>query len=92
MATLGDLLAGREEVGRQRPWPRFAADAALWEKLASGLAEGNLGLLAIWGDTASVHAAVRDGNGHEIAVLRLDCPDGGYPSLGRSHAPAIRPE
>jgi Ni,Fe-hydrogenase III large subunit len=27
-----------------------------------------------------------------IAVLSLDCPDGRFPSVGASHAPAIRPE
>jgi Ni,Fe-hydrogenase III large subunit len=92
MAGLGDLMAGREAVGGQRPWPRFAADTALWEKLAASLAEGHVSLLALWGDGASVHAAVRDESEHEIAVLTLDCPGGNYPSLGRLHAPAIRLE
>jgi Ni,Fe-hydrogenase III large subunit len=92
MAGLVDLITGREEVGGQRPWPRFAADEALWARLASILAEGRADLLALWGEGSSVHAAIGDSIEHRIAILTLDCHDGEYPSLGRFHAPATRLE
>jgi len=92
MAGLADLIAGLRETGTQRPWPRFAADAAHWETLGAGLGAGELTLLGLWGDSACVHAAMRDGAGQGIAVLTLPCPDGAFPSLGRHHPPALRLE
>ncbi|CAM5773995.1 Hydrogenase-4 component G [Labrys miyagiensis] len=92
MAGFSGLTAGREASGTQRPWPRFEVDAATWEALGVALDAGEVCLLALWGDSASVHAAIRDEDKRDIAVLTLACPDGVFASLGRHHPPALRSE
>ena len=45
----------------------------------------------VGGERAAVHMAVlTEPTG--VAVVTLECPDGGFPSVGASHAPAIRLE
>jgi Ni,Fe-hydrogenase III large subunit len=51
---------------------------------------GQLTLLGLWGETASVHIAILDPASSTVGVLSLPCPDGVYPSVGRVHPPAMR--
>ena len=62
----------------------------LWHRAIAILAESRCSLIALWAEPATVHMALREG--HDVAVLSLSCPDGGFPSVGASHAPAIRLE
>jgi Ni,Fe-hydrogenase III large subunit len=64
-------------------------DTAYWQEATRLVAAGEATLLGLWGETGRVHMAVFD---HGVVVLSLDCPDGGYPSVGALHAPAIRLE
>jgi len=92
MTTLAQALAGGFAVPAHRPWPRRVVDAGLWSALAGQLAEGRWALLGLWGDEDSVHMALLDEAARDIAVATCACPDGTFPSIGRLHPPAIRPE
>jgi Ni,Fe-hydrogenase III large subunit len=86
-------VAGRGRlVERHRPWPRHVVDEATWIALAEGLAAGRWTLLALWGEPAAVHMALFDEAAKTVIVASLDCRDGRFPSVGRLHAAAMRPE
>lgn len=65
-------------------------DAAAWAAAAGDLAEGRRVLLGLWGEPGRVRMASHASG--RIQLLELACPDGGFPSVGARHAPAIRLE
>lgn len=92
MTALMDLIAEGRRVAQHRPWPRVMVGVESWERAIDQLAAGSWTLLGLWGEADAVHMAVRGGAGAVPAILSLDCPAGGFPSVGRRHPPAIRPE
>ncbi|MBK8457923.1 MAG: hydrogenase expression protein HypE [Phyllobacteriaceae bacterium] len=92
MSPLATLLARGKKAARHAPWPRVAVDADAWTDAAGLLGRGECALLGLWGDGASVHMALLDEAANAVGVLTLACPDGGFPSVGAQHAPAIRLE
>ena len=66
-------------------------DATLpdWREAARRLGAGEARLVDLWGDDGAVRLALAD---PEIRVLRLNCPGGGFPSVGVAHPGAIRLE
>ncbi|MET0528200.1 MAG: hydrogenase expression protein HypE, partial [Microvirga sp.] len=50
-----------------------------------------LALVGLWGEADQVHMAVLD-RAAAFGILTLPCADGGFPSVGASHPPAIRLE
>jgi Ni,Fe-hydrogenase III large subunit len=92
MPSLIDLTLEGRKVGQYGPWPRVAVDASVWIFAASELAHGRWSLLGLWGEPATVHMAIMDGQTAEIAVVSLDCPDRTFPSVGKHHPPALRLE
>src|SRR5437879_2528238 len=92
MPSLIDLTLEGRKVRQYGPWPRVAVDASVWTFAASELAHGRWSLLGLWGEPATVHMAIMDGQTAEIAVVSLDCPDRKFPSVGRHHPPALRLE
>jgi Ni,Fe-hydrogenase III large subunit len=90
MPTLAKAIAQGRQVAAHRPWPRIVADDALWQSLASRLADGRCSLLGLWGDIGAVHMALIDEGEKSIAVVTNECPNGRYPSVGRFHPPALR--
>lgn len=74
----------------RRPWPRFALDRAGWQRLVLHLTVAEWDLLALWGDTAAIHAALYEPATQAIAVASLDCPDRRFPSLSGVRPAAIR--
>ena len=88
MPSLADTIEGRR-VEAHRPWPRIVVNTAAWRTAANKMAAGEWTLLGLWGAIGAVHMAVM-GEGAEIAVLTLECPDGEYLSVGAVHPPAIR--
>ena len=92
MPSLIDLTLEGRKVGQYGPWPRVAVDASVWTFAASELAHGRWSLLGLWGEPATVHMAIMDGQTTEIAVVSLDCPDRTFPSVGKHHPPALRLE
>jgi len=92
MTEVFAFLTG-QVVAAHRPWPRLVVTAETWSRAAERLGRGALSLLGLWGETDQVHMAVADAaDAAAIRVLTLPCPDGRYPSVGRSHPPAIRLE
>jgi Ni,Fe-hydrogenase III large subunit len=63
-----------------------------WEAAVSLLGSGELTLLALWGEGPSVQMAVLAESTAEVAVLTFESTSGRFPSVGASHAPAIRLE
>jgi Ni,Fe-hydrogenase III large subunit len=92
MPSLIDLTLEGRKVGQYGPWPRVVVDASVWTFAASELAHGRWSLLGLWGEPATVHMAIMDGQTAEIAVVSLDCPDRTFPSVGKHHPPALRLE
>ena len=85
-----DLIAAGIRVGAHRPWPRALVGADLWRAATDALADGALTLVGFWGDEGTVQMALSEGA--EFAVISLDCPSGRFPSVGKTHPPAIRLE
>ncbi|MBA4038642.1 MAG: hydrogenase expression protein HypE, partial [Bradyrhizobium sp.] len=75
MPSLIDLTLEGRKVGQYGPWPRVAVNASVWTFAASELAHGRWSLLGLWGEPATVHMAIMDGQTTEITVVSLDCPD-----------------
>lgn len=73
---------------------RLEVDQDGWLQAVEALSNGKLTLAGLWGDDDAVHlAAIVAGEDEaSLAVLTLLCPDGRFPSVGKSHTPAIRLE
>jgi Ni,Fe-hydrogenase III large subunit len=91
---LDALISKGQMIGNHRPWPRVVVSADVWRLAAGGLANNTLSLLGLWAEGTTVHMALLDERciPNAIAVLSLECTDGLFPSIGLSHAPAIRLE
>ena len=61
-----------------RPWPRHLLPAADWQRLADTLHHDPLSLLALWADTAHVHALFLDAR-PVLASVAVEA--GAYPAL-----------
>ncbi len=84
-------LANRgTRIEAHRPWPRIVVDAATWRQAIVGLAAGEATLLGLWSDGEAVHMALIAEA--KILVISLLAPKRRYPSVGLSHAPALRLE
>jgi Ni,Fe-hydrogenase III large subunit len=90
VTVLGDLIDAGIRIGAHRPWPRALVSADLWHAATNVLADGTLTLVGLWGDDRTVQMALSEGA--EFAVISLDCPDRRFPSVGKTHPPAIRLE
>ncbi len=90
MSARDAIIARGSPVAGHRPWPRVVVDADGWRDVIEALAAGELRLTSEWAEDGFVHAAVADESG--VAVISLPTPDGQFPSIGASHAPAIRLE
>ena len=86
-----DILKG-SRAQRHDGWLSYDVGEAKWIRAAEALAGKTAVLLGLWGDKGAVRMALLDEATNEIAVLRLSCPDGTFPSVGRLHAPAQRLE
>jgi Ni,Fe-hydrogenase III large subunit len=89
---VGKLIAAQKEVVRCGSWPRAVISRQAWSKVVGRLASGEWDLLGLWGEPEWVHLALLDRSDANPAIVSLHCPDGHYPAVSASHAPAIRPE
>ena len=80
------LTAGR--TGASGPFPRTEVDGAVWQHAIDRLSAGDFVLFGLWGEVRHVHMAVIDEQGAP-GILTLACADGGFPSIGARHPPAI---
>jgi Ni,Fe-hydrogenase III large subunit len=89
---IASRLAGLTPLADQRPWPRYAVETDTWTEIGEALAAGGGDLLALWADDVQVHLALWAEGLASPVVLSINVKDSGFPSIGRQHAPAIRPE
>jgi Ni,Fe-hydrogenase III large subunit len=87
---LHDILRAGRQVENHAPWPRAVVNREGWRRAIGLLADGQLTLLALWGDRDQVHIAINDGD--DFGVLSFVCEDNRFPSVGQLHPPAIRLE
>ena len=92
MTALGDIIDQGQRIAAHRPWPRVVVDSDGWDSAAFLAADGHCTLLGLWGEKDAVHMALAVQDPLEIAIVSLACPDSAFPSVGRHHPPAIRPE
>jgi Ni,Fe-hydrogenase III large subunit len=92
MGTLIDAIRAGRTVPEHRPWPRAIVSRAGWEEATQRLHSGDWSLLGLWGEPAFAHLAVMERASAECAVLSFAAEGNRFPSVGRSHPPAIRLE
>jgi Ni,Fe-hydrogenase III large subunit len=90
MSFRATLLELGTEVVAHRPWPRVAVDGEVWRRVALEVAQGHVTLLALWSDGGDVHMAILDEAAGEVGVASFTCANGRFPSVGRTHPPAVR--
>jgi Ni,Fe-hydrogenase III large subunit len=89
--ALAGILAPLAPVGFHAPWRRFDVDAQTWTAIAKSLGDGEADLLGLWGDAGTVYMALRTPPADPF-VISLAVIQESFPSVGRFHLPAIRPE
>jgi Ni,Fe-hydrogenase III large subunit/Ni,Fe-hydrogenase III component G len=92
MSLRAALFDAALEVADQKPWPRIRVDEETWARAAFGLHAGDVTLTALWGEPGAVHMGLIEEETGEVLVLSLACPNGTFPSVGVTHAPALRLE
>ncbi|OGA31199.1 MAG: hydrogenase expression protein HypE [Betaproteobacteria bacterium RIFCSPLOWO2_12_FULL_67_28] len=92
MNSLRETILAGELIEAHRPWPRAVVSRELWQRAAERLHAGEWALLGLWGEPEFAHLAVIERHTNECAVLSFACEQQRFPSIGRSHAPAIRLE
>ena len=90
------FVAALQEKGRavegHRPWPRVVVDEEVWRQAILGIAAGEATLFGLWSDGEAVHLALAAQAIANLLVVSLPCPERRFPSVARTHAPALRLE
>jgi len=73
-------------------WTRSDLSREQWGHTAARLQRGELALLGLWAEPRRAYLAVTEHDTSSFAVLSVACEEGRFPSVGRVHPPAIRPE
>jgi len=73
-------------------WPRSIIRRNDWENATVRLQAGELALCGLWGEPRYAHMAVMERETNACTVLSVACEGNRFPSVGRLHPPAIRPE
>jgi Ni,Fe-hydrogenase III large subunit len=89
---IGDLMRRGRLVPHHRPWPRAVVSPETWREATALVGTPGWSLLGLWGDRAEVHMALLHETSGEIGIASLDCPGGTFPSVARTHPPALRLE
>ena len=90
------FVAALQEKGRavegHRPWPRVVVDEGVWRQAVLGIAADEATLFGLWSDGEAVHLALAAQAATNLLVVSLPCPERRFPSVARTHAPALRLE
>jgi Ni,Fe-hydrogenase III large subunit len=73
-------------------WPHSALSRDEWGRAAARLQRGELALLGLWAEPRCAYMAVIEQDTNACALLSVACEEDRFPSVGRLHPPAIRPE
>ena len=90
MSALAELISGEKLAERSRPWPRALVGRRGWAAAIGMLADGSVSLLGLWGEERAAHMALLEEETGGIALFTFECPDGAFPSVSATHAPAMR--
>jgi len=92
MTGITAVLSRCSAAADHRPWPRYLVDRAGWDEIGRALGRGEADLLGLWGDVDVIHLALRSKANAAPCVVSLAVDQDEFPSIGRHHPPAIRPE
>ena len=92
MAFVAALQEKWRAVEGHRPWPRVVVDEEVWRQAILGIAAGEATLFGLWSDGEAVHLALAAQAVAKLLVVSLPCPERRFPSVARTHAPALRLE
>jgi len=92
MTAIASLLSSLTPLAEQRPWPRYVVDATTWDAIGAALGQGAGDLMGLWAEPGHVHLALRAPELATPAVVSTALAGNAFPSIGRHHAPALRPE
>jgi len=92
MAFVAALKEKGRPVAVHRPWPRVVVDEEVWRQAILGIAAGEATLLGLWSDGETVHQGVAREPANDVLVVSLPCPQRRFPSVARTHLPALRLE
>jgi Ni,Fe-hydrogenase III large subunit len=90
--TIAALLARLTPLEILRPWPRYEVNAQVWGLIGEALGAGDGELMALWAEPGHVHLAVRATDLTDPAIISLAATNNSFPSIGKHHPPALRPE
>ncbi len=76
-----DEIGGEREVGE-----------GAWREAMQRLAGGEARLVSLWADGDEARMALSSAGRADLELLSYSCVDGGFPSVGAAHPPAIRLE
>ncbi len=92
MAFVAALQEKGKIVKGHRPWPRVVVDEEVWRQAILGIAAGEATLFGLWSDGEAVNLALASQLTASLLVISLPCPERRFPSVARTHAPALRLE
>jgi Ni,Fe-hydrogenase III large subunit len=92
MTAIASLLAPLTPLTVLRPWPRYEVNAQVWGLIGEALGAGDGELMALWAEPGQVHLAVRASDLTDPAIVSLAATNNSFPSIGKRHPPALRPE
>ena len=92
MPDIMDLFAVTAPDFRTGPAVAHKVSRALWLQAAGALAQGRLTLLGLWASPPTVTMALLNEDTRRIGVVCVDARRGSFPSVGRLHPAAQRPE
>jgi len=92
MTGIAALLAPRTPLDALRPWPRYEVDEATWDAIGQALGAGAGELMGLWAEPGYAHLALRAPDLTNPAVVSIAATNNAFPSIGRHHPPALRPE
>lgn len=87
---LRDMMQAGAHVENHAPWPRVVVNRETWQQAAHLLSLGQWTLVGLWAEREQVHMALDDSG--EFGVMSIACEEKRFPSVGKSHPPAIRLE
>ncbi len=92
MMRLPDLSWTRSRDLRAHPCPVTTVTSKGWVALAGGLVAGRFTLMSLWAGGNTTSMALHDPDARRVAVARVTCKNGSFPSVGQHHAAAQRLE
>lgn len=75
-----------------RPWIREHVDEAGWSHAVEQIVMGTCDMLSLWSDGSNVFLATLEKETMEIRIISYECEESHFPSVARSHPPALRLE